>query len=90
MALKVNVPLVRDIVGGNVAVGTSSESTSSVTFTGQAQLTFGFRSYLIGIDRDDGTITLKPTEPGDHLLVADINESGFKPSLLTEDGLLDM
>ena len=87
---KVEVPVIQDIVGGNVEVETSSGSTSSVTFTGKAQLAFGFRAYRIGLDKDDGTITLKPTKPGAGFLAADIDESSFEPSLLTDDGLLDM
>lgn len=87
---KVDVPVVKEIVGGNLEVETSSETSSSITFTGKAQLAFGFKSYRVGLDKNDGTITLNPTTPGANVLGAEIAESDFDATLLSGEGLLDI
>lgn len=87
---KVEVPVIQEVVGGNVEVETSSESSSFITFIGKAQLAFGFKAYRMGLDKNDGTITLNPTKPGADFLTGEINESDFDAALLSDDGLLDM
>jgi hypothetical protein len=87
---EVKIPVIQEVVGGEIKVEASSASTSSITFTGPTKLAFGFKAFRIGLDKEDGTITLEPTKPGANILAGEINEDDFDAALLTEDGLLDI
>jgi hypothetical protein len=62
VSAKVDVPVIQQLVGGNVAVQVAGDSSSTVTYEGQKYLTFGFRCYEVGIE--GGELRLMATGPG--------------------------
>lgn len=86
---RLEVPVIEEVVGGNVAVRANGERASEVTFEGPQLLTFGFQ--CLEVDERDGALTLKAVQPGSAFL----GEGGgtrAETALLTEDdqGLLDL
>jgi hypothetical protein len=59
--VKVEAPIIQQVVGGNVNVSTSSEADSKLTYEGKIPLVFGFQA--VRIYYDDGNYTaFAPTE----------------------------
>jgi hypothetical protein len=50
VAAKVEVPVLQELVGGNVEVKMEAQAEGKVTFEGPDYLAFGFRCYEIGVD----------------------------------------
>ena len=99
VGVKVDVPVLKEVVGGNVEVKSSNSSKSSVSFKGNAHLVFGFTAFEIGLDEDDGTITLTPAAAKDSGFLsapalAHSEDEGKEPKLVQfaseDEGLLDM
>ena len=59
--VKVDVPAIQGVVGGNVSVNTSSSSQSKATYEGKIPLVFGFQAVRLFYDKGKFT-ALKPAE----------------------------
>ena len=57
-SLKVDVPTVKEIVGGNVDVAAENESSTKIRYQGKVPAGFGFKA--VQLDMDDGKIKMKP------------------------------
>lgn len=62
-ALQVSVPVIQQIVGGNVKVSGESEVTSKVTYEGTIPLVFGFQAVQLFYDQGQYT-RFEPLPPG--------------------------
>ncbi len=91
VGVDVDIPVIKEVVGGNIAVESSAASTSKITYRGNLKLPFGFVAYRVGLDSQDGTITLEPTAPGSALLtMSDAVEEGLNAVIFSEDGFVDL
>lgn len=67
-SIAVQVPVIQQAVGGNVSVGSESESTTTVQYDGGKQLAFGFAAIELAAGEmgDDGELDLvfRPTKAG--------------------------
>lgn len=59
---KVDVPVIEELVGGNVKVSASGEMQAVVSFAGTKPLVFGFRCLALGVL--DGEVRLTLSKPG--------------------------
>jgi hypothetical protein len=90
----VDVEAIQDLVGGQVAVTASAASGGMVSYEGSEYLTFGFRSYEVGID--DGELRLMASKPGSVPLAAGLEgaeaQMAADAAVLTPEGvgLLDI
>jgi hypothetical protein len=83
--LELQVPQIRELVGGDVTVEGNNESASVVSYRGKVPLVFGFQCLDVGVY--DGVISLETTAAGTVAMTA----SGEpKNVMLDENGLLDM
>ena len=62
VAASVKVPLLQDLVGGDIGVKESSEDGATIRFAGPQALVFGFQCLRIAIV--DGEISLVTVQPG--------------------------
>jgi hypothetical protein len=94
VAASVDVPEIQGLVGGAVKLETASGSTSTVTYTGQTRLVFGFRCFEVGVL--DGDLRLTTSEAGATPLAAGAENSEEKiaqeSAILTDEsaGLLEL
>jgi hypothetical protein len=58
----VEIPVIDRLVGGKVSVQLSADSSSTVMYTGDKNLTFGFRCYEVGVE--SGELRLMASSPG--------------------------
>jgi hypothetical protein len=92
VAAKVDVPVLQDLVGGNVAIQVGGAAKSTVTYEGSTYLTFGFRCYEVGVQ--GGGLWVMASGPGAVPLSADDSRTDEEVArtaaiLTTEDeGLL--
>jgi hypothetical protein len=68
-ALDVSIPEIQDIVGGNVKVSGSSQTTSKVTYESQVPLVFAFQAVRLFYDQGRYT-AFEPLEPGEAAMKA--------------------
>jgi hypothetical protein len=61
-SLEVEVPVIQQMVGGNVAVTPENSTNTRVGYEGKIPVGFGFKA--VKIDYDDGSFRLKPVPPG--------------------------
>jgi hypothetical protein len=61
IGVKVNVPVIQGVVGGNVSVGTTSGSESKLSYEGKIPLAFAFQAVQIFYDQGKYT-AFKPVE----------------------------
>lgn len=91
--IKVDVPTIRGVVGGEVDVSYDGQSQSKVTYKGTRKLVFGFKcAELAAVDDEDtGELKLcfKPVKEGTvYFNIGDVDEvPDF--SILSETGLID-
>ncbi|MGH9323666.1 MAG: hypothetical protein ACRD21_06950, partial [Vicinamibacteria bacterium] len=85
--LKVDIPVLKQLVGGNVSVTTAGESSRVVSFEGKDELTFGFKCLRVGVE--DGVLRLVSSAAGDTALEA-VRGTEAPPVILSRDGLLEM
>ena len=68
-----DVPVIKEIVGGNVQISTESDSGTKVTFEGEVPLVFGFQA--VRLFYEGGIFTsLEPEKTGQAGLESLINE----------------
>jgi len=84
VSASVDVPVIQQAVGGSVSIAAQADAASKITFSGNAQLAFGFQAFAIGVDKNDGTITLQPTRSG----VA--TSEDLLPRTISDDALIDI
>lgn len=84
---KVEVPVVQELVGGEIKVSASGETQSTVTFTGSKSLVFGFRCLALGVL--NGEVRLTIAKPGAFPLSVEEEVKGEDFSILS-DGLLQV
>ena len=70
--VKVDVPVIKEIVGGNIGVTTNSNSDSKVTYTGTIPLGFGFKAVRLFYDNGEYQ-RFDPAADGS--IVVSLNES---------------
>lgn len=63
VAVTVDVPVVQQIVGGNVKVGTAGGASTRLVYEGRVPLVFGFQAVRLYYDAGAYT-AIKPLEPG--------------------------
>jgi hypothetical protein len=61
--LEVDLPVIQQVVGGNVKVSADMKATSKVTYEGSMPLVFGFQAMQLFYDKGNYT-TIRPLEPG--------------------------
>lgn len=61
-SLEVDVPAVKEIVGGNIKVTSENESNTKIVYEGQIPVGFGFKA--VQIDFDKGRLRMQPVKPG--------------------------
>lgn len=87
--IKLQIPEIQGVVGGDVKVSGESESASVVTYEGSRYLTFGFQAYLVGVH--NGELRMMVSKPGGIALAVgaggDADEGG--PVVLAENGLFE-
>jgi hypothetical protein len=49
-AIKLNVPEIEGIVGGQITVAADQQSSDKLTFTGQAPIAFGFQAFVMNFE----------------------------------------
>jgi hypothetical protein len=81
----VNVPVLNQMVGGNVTVNASGARSGSVSFEGTQDLVFAFQCFQVGVV--DGVLSLTSVQAGGVYLSVD-QTGGDKPAVLPSDGLL--
>lgn len=86
----VDVPVLQELVGGNVDVSASAESSGSVTYKGSKPLVFGFRCLELGVL--DGDLRLTTVQPGAVPLAVGAGVPDESFAILTDPraGLLDV
>ena len=62
-SLQVDVPVIQQVVGGNVKVSAGTQATSKVTYEGNMPLVFGFQAVRLFYDRSQYT-RIEPLKPG--------------------------
>lgn len=90
VAAKVDVPVLQELVGGNVSVSTSSDTSGSVTYEGSKALTFGFRCLELGVL--DGNLRLTAVKAGAVPLAVETTVEDHDFAILTDEhaGLLEV
>jgi hypothetical protein len=63
LPIEVDVPVIQQLVGGNVKVSADMQVTSKITYEGDVPLVFGFQAVQLFYDRGSYT-AIKPLEPG--------------------------
>lgn len=86
-AANVKIPALKDLVGGNVKVDAAGKLASGVSFAGKEYLVFGFQCFRVGVLY--GEMTLTSVRAGGAVLEV-TKPTGEKPSILNEDGLVDL
>lgn len=66
--VRLDVPLVQQIVGGNVEVKAESNESTAVTYEGKVPLVFGFQCLDVGVR--DGVLSLENTPAGSNAMGA--------------------
>jgi hypothetical protein len=84
----VDVPVLQGIAGGNVKVGVSGSSSSTVSFEGTQPLSFAFQCFQVGVY--DGVLDLSSSAPGAIAAGVSISLAGDPPLQLSQGGLLDV
>jgi hypothetical protein len=85
--LKVDVPVIQEMVGGNVAVKREGASSKVLSFEGTDFLTFGFKCLRVGVA--DGVLSLVSSAAGETALEG-VGSSSPEPQILVGDGLVDV
>ena len=84
----VNIPMIQEMVGGDLVVTAHAKQPWVVTFQGKTNLSFGFQCFPVAID--DGVLALTADKGGGiHLAVGQPRGIG-KPVLLGDTGLLEL
>ena len=86
-AVGVDVPVIQQLVGGNVKVEASGENNSVVSFEGKTRLAFAFQCFQLGVL--DGVLALTSVQAG--AVTAAAGAAGeSKPEALAAASLLDV
>lgn len=80
----IDVPVLKEILGGKVNVTATASSSTTVTYEGSIPLVFGFQCLDLGIR--DGILTLVNTPAG----ALNMDVAAIEPSMLAGDGLLSL
>lgn len=86
VAASVDVPVIANQVGGNVAVTTAGAHSNAVNFKGTTPITFAFKCFQIGVK--NGDITLFAVKPG--AIAVSLGEDETVPGVLLTDGMVDI
>ena len=78
--VKVSVPVIQQVVGGNVTVGGDSATTSKLTYEGKIPLIFGFQAVQLFFDNGKYT-ALKPASGAMRAARAAVTSDGHEPEL---------
>jgi len=71
----VDVPTVKEIVGGNIDVSVENEESTKIGYQGKIAAGFGFKA--VRVDVDGEKIRLKPLTSG--TITASIHDNGEEP-----------
>jgi hypothetical protein len=82
--VKVNVPVIQQVVGGNVTVGGDSATTSKLTYEGKIPLIFGFQAVQLFFDNGKYT-ALKPASGAMRAARTAVTSNGHEPELFETD-----
>jgi hypothetical protein len=74
-SLEVDIPAIKEIVGGNIAVSAENAENTKISYQGKIPAGFGFQAILM--DFDDGKIILKPSSSGK--MVAAVHDKAIEP-----------
>jgi hypothetical protein len=86
-AVTIDVPVLKDAIGGNVAVTVGGSSATAVAYEGPDPLVFGFQCFDLGIR--DGNLTLVNTPAGGTAMDAS-EPTAARPVVIDRDGLLTL
>jgi hypothetical protein len=88
----VNVPVVQQMIGGNVKVSLAAGTQATLAYEGTTPLVFGFKAFEVGVE--DGVLSLVSAQPGALALAVAFDGTGHTDNglaaQLTESGLLDL
>jgi hypothetical protein len=84
VGVKVDVPVIQQVVGGNVSVATTSGSQSKLTYKGTIPLVFGFQAVQIFYDQGKYT-AFKPVEDVSMKSLSKVKGEAAKADLLMTD-----
>lgn len=87
VAATVNVPVLQNIVGGNVSIDSGSAASGRITFAGSQKLVFAFQAFQVGVA--NGALSLTSVQAGGVFLAVD-EPQGDKPTVLDAEGLMDL
>lgn len=84
-----DIPAIKELVGGNVAVTATSERTATVTYEGDNRVVFGFACFQVGID--EGVLSLVVHKPSEAMALSLATpEGGSGQVLIGSAGLFDL
>jgi hypothetical protein len=85
-----DVPAIKEMLGGRVQVSAESDSAGTVTYEGEKYLTFGFECFEVGVA--EGTLTMMSATAGSVALSSEPGATTPRadPILLDPVGLLDL
>jgi hypothetical protein len=88
--ISVDIPVIEQIVGANVSVGTSSTNNGDITFKGAQPLTFGFKVFGITYGGGHWQVYGQPASGGSALGLGTLDSPGFsqQPILVVPGALL--
>lgn len=85
--LKLDVPVIQEVVGGNVKVSASGVASSKITYEGSVPLVFGFQAVRLFYDRGRYT-AFAPLEPGAGLRALERSPADGATRLMVESPLV--
>ena len=80
--VKLDVPTVQQLVGGNVTVSATGSRSAVLTFTGETRLTIAVKAAQLKVDQRGFWVSVEPVTDGE------IRALGSKPEFLEEEELL--
>lgn len=94
--ISIEIPVLKEVVGGNISVSRDGESSMRTDFEGNVPLAFGFICAEIcaieNPETDELTLAFKPVSAGDAYLGEDAVAAAFDtapdPEIVTESGLI--
>lgn len=89
-ALEVDIPVIEQVVGGDIKVKSESSQSSTVTYEGPEYLVFGFQAFVVGVY--DGYLTVVSAEPGsvamEYASTGDVVQG--EPAMLADGALVNL
>jgi len=89
-SLSIDMPVIKEVVGGNVKIESSDDNSSKVTFSGNTPLVFGFKAVKLSYEKGIYTAFKPLPEGGGALSNSSAADDGNWNWLTPEDALLNL